>query len=753
MKNIFHLLLFTILIVFTSKLQAQEKVLLRTDRDIYIAGEKVWFAANCIADSERNDQTSAVVYVELLNDQNIAVKQLKVKLQNGSANTFFTIPDTIATGNYLLRSYTKWMKNYNEQVFFNKTLSVVNPFVRNRFPKTDKIYSIDTLFCDYPGKSVIQDVPTTLIIRSVSTTGKAMVQNGQLVAPDDTRFSFKTNKNGIAKLALIPTMNGQYYLTYAAQKGAVKIPVFVAKKQGYNIAIENLTSGEVELSVVGNQLTRDIKKAELHLATANGKLLKQISVTLSAKQKFVFSAHQIPSNEVLIAYLIDTKGEILSSRYFVQKPIEKSSFSINTDKQKYGNREVVKLSISKPSNLNDVSVSISKAGLVKSNPNIKPNYLNSTFFNTIENLCSDHIRLNDLLICFNPLEQFLSRSKDDLFLPELKDEIIFGTLKDSKTLKPLSNVTLAAGFVSDNPQLYLHTTNDDGQFLFEVNEYGVNEMVIQPFKGLDIDYTIDLEDVYSSDYGYKSEPFVLSETEANTIAECITNMQIESLYEGYAKPIYRESIQQKTGAFYGDVNFSVSIEKFIDLPNMEEIIHEIIPMVVVRKENKQKRIFVIDEGNKQIENKNMVVLVDGIPIYNHESILKIRPNNIEKIDVVSLNYFKNDQNVGRVLSIFTKSNKLEGIEFDQGIFRQEQDCYRELYQFIGPNYGQLDETQKRIPDYRNMLYWNPNLSFDKGNYADLTFYTSDESTSYQVVVEGINEFGSVVRTTQIIEVK
>ena len=47
----------------------------------------------------------------------------------------------------------------------------------------------------------------------------------------------------------------------------------------------------------------------------------------------------------------------------------------------------------------------------------------------------------------------------------------------------------------------------------------------------------------------------------------------------------------------------------------------------------------------------------------------------------------------------------------------------------------------RIPDFRNTLYWNPDMHTDKTGKSAVEFYSSDESGEYIITVEGMTGDG------------
>jgi hypothetical protein len=71
---------------------------------------------------------SKVAYVELINDKNKPVLQAKIELQESCGMGSFQMPADLVTGNYKIRAYTNWMKNFSPNFFFEKEVSIVNVY-------------------------------------------------------------------------------------------------------------------------------------------------------------------------------------------------------------------------------------------------------------------------------------------------------------------------------------------------------------------------------------------------------------------------------------------------------------------------------------------------------------------------------------------------------------------------------------------------------------------------------------------------
>ncbi len=100
-----------------------------TDRSIYVVGESIQFRADHRTDGiEQGELWSTVVYVELVTSSGKAVSQGKFSLSGGMASGILNVPGGALTGNYFLKSYTRWMRNSGSQSYSYTPLKIINPF-------------------------------------------------------------------------------------------------------------------------------------------------------------------------------------------------------------------------------------------------------------------------------------------------------------------------------------------------------------------------------------------------------------------------------------------------------------------------------------------------------------------------------------------------------------------------------------------------------------------------------------------------
>lgn len=112
-------------------LNKQEKVYVQLDKPYYYAGEKLWFKAYMNYRSpEMIDSLSKLLYIELISPDKTIIQTRYVLLDAGSGDGYFSLPDSISSGSYILRAYTLWMLNYPEEEIFIKNIPLLNEYER-----------------------------------------------------------------------------------------------------------------------------------------------------------------------------------------------------------------------------------------------------------------------------------------------------------------------------------------------------------------------------------------------------------------------------------------------------------------------------------------------------------------------------------------------------------------------------------------------------------------------------------------------
>jgi hypothetical protein len=104
-----------------------EKVYLHFDKPYYAVGDTIWFKAYVTLEQNQLSAISKIVYVDMINNRDSVVQSLKLPVVNGTAGGSIVLPQlTFVEGNYHVRAYTNWMRNFDQGYFFNKNITVGN---------------------------------------------------------------------------------------------------------------------------------------------------------------------------------------------------------------------------------------------------------------------------------------------------------------------------------------------------------------------------------------------------------------------------------------------------------------------------------------------------------------------------------------------------------------------------------------------------------------------------------------------------
>ena len=111
-----------------------ESIDLQTDREVYIAGEDLFFNCFCYQPIiNKSVKDSKFAYLVLRNENNTIISGSCFKLENNMFSGSINLPDTLSTGRYQLVSYTNSMRNFGENTFYKKEILVANRFDKDLF--------------------------------------------------------------------------------------------------------------------------------------------------------------------------------------------------------------------------------------------------------------------------------------------------------------------------------------------------------------------------------------------------------------------------------------------------------------------------------------------------------------------------------------------------------------------------------------------------------------------------------------------
>jgi len=109
---------------------------------------------------------------------------------------------------------------------------------------------------------------------------------------------------------------------------------------------------------------------------------------------------------------------------------------------------------------------------------------------------------------------------------------------------------------------------------------------------------------------------------------------------------------------------------------------------------------------------------------------------------------------GGVIAVYTKKGKEARNNNDagfKGLDKTQIIGYSVMKEFYSPDYTSMN-TQNEAEDTRSTLYWSPYILTDKDNRkVTIKFYNNDISKVIRIILEGVNEDGKLARVEKIIQ--
>lgn len=224
-----------------------------------------------------------------------------------------------------------------------------------------------------------------------------------------------------------------------------------------------------------------------------------------------------------------------------------------------------------------------------------------------------------------------------------------------------------------------------------------------------------------------SSPMSMSLTEdINQLSEIVVVGYGESGYTNVTAKIVQVQDQQILGG-----NFNDALQGKAAGVQVKETSHQNINNLIQIR------------GINSLASNNPLIVVDGM-VMNSFDLQQIVPDNIKSISIVKGAEATNlygMQAINGVIIITTDKN----IERNHGgrlspsnyaFLLLNGRIYHRAREFSVPDYDKQPITSKK-DDFRNTIYWNPEIITDENGVAEVSFFNSDASTTFRITTEGI----------------
>lgn len=196
----------------------REKIYLHIDREVYSAGEDIWFKVYLVdANTHQSEAQSKVVYVNLLDPTNKITATKFIKITDGCGTGDFKLPFNSNQGEYVVQAYTNFMRNFDDAWFFRRMLFVnalqsdsihINPGMTKATLSLPHLKPDLQFFPD--GGYMVDGMVNRIGFKAVGSDGKGIDLSGTILDNSGEKvLDFQSVKFGMGMLKFVPQL-GQH---------------------------------------------------------------------------------------------------------------------------------------------------------------------------------------------------------------------------------------------------------------------------------------------------------------------------------------------------------------------------------------------------------------------------------------------------------------------------------------------------------------------------------------------------------------
>jgi len=333
------------------------------------------------------------------------------------------------------------------------------------------------------------------------------------------------------------------------------------------------------------------------------------------------------------------------------------------------------------------------------------------------------------------------------FLPEYEGHIITGKIVDTQTEKSdFSFWVSGLSIPGEGIRFFAGQKNQTGDVHFFTSRISGTKEIATVLYNADERYRLDIQ-----------SPFVTR----HAPSEPMPPLRVDTVYynqllaRSVALQIFHYFSEDRSAKqIIPDPNFKMKptrsyiLDEYTRFSTMREVFVEFISGARFRRNAGKQELSVFTKRGVNYDFGTMpLVLLDGVPIVDHQLIFNYDPHIVESINI----YYGPFVMGGFLFDGIVELTTYRRLHQDLNLGRSSQVISYEgpqlPYRLDTPDYSEVKNRQNRIPDGRHTLLWNPDVRTDGKTSIRLPFDTSDLTGDFQATLEGITKDGQIVFAT------
>ena len=325
-------------------------------------------------------------------------------------------------------------------------------------------------------------------------------------------------------------------------------------------------------------------------------------------------------------------------------------------------------------------------------------------------------------------------------LPEYEGEIIRGRIAGATTdeIEGLKGRSAFISVPTEKSDLYSSIVDNDGMIKFITNNiYGTKEMVCE----------IEDNDLARCHIELIS-PFVSPKLKGIPALQMAPSIKEDLQRRGLSVQLCRSFSADTLASLmpirenplipsYDAIEYK--LDDYKRFPVMRELFIEFINEIKVRRVDGKEQLKVkthLEERVSLFDKNNSLIMVDGIPVFDHSQVIEYDPLLVESVVVYPYKYYTGWRSFCGMANFVTYKKNLPGIKFNDGV---------RVVQFKGCSYPMAftcQEIGEDFPDYRELLYWHPQIKLPAGESSAIKVKIPANVKEIRICAEGMMENGT-----------
>ena len=325
-------------------------------------------------------------------------------------------------------------------------------------------------------------------------------------------------------------------------------------------------------------------------------------------------------------------------------------------------------------------------------------------------------------------------------LPEYEGEIIRGRIAGATTdeIEGLKGRSAFISVPTEKSDLYSSVVDNDGMIKFVTNNiYGTKEMVCE----------IEDNDLARCHIELIS-PFVSPKLKGIPALQMAPSIKEDLQRRGLSVQLCRSFSADTLASLmpirenplipsYDAIEYK--LDDYKRFPVMRELFIEFINEIKVRRVDGKEQLKVkthLEERVSLFDKNNSLIMVDGIPVFDHSQVIEYDPLLVESVVVYPYKYYTGWRSFCGMANFVTYKKNLPGIKFNDGV---------RVVQFKGCSYPMAftcQEIGEDFPDYRELLYWHPQIKLPAGESSSIKVKIPANVKEIRICAEGMIENGT-----------